>query len=605
MNLIIIILTFFVGIHSSLKFEALDQKTGLTFVELSKARISYDTYTILYHIDISQYKNITKSVEHVISLADKECNRIQNGICRSLVDQARILLNHMIRDESDIEAYQQKNFDRKKRAIEFVGDFFHWAFGLMNAETAREYEHKIENLQNDSSRFHNLLQEQTILIKETLSLTNITITRLQDHVKKIVETINEYVYNTYTKINWIHTQIVFSESISLIKMLESEHHRLSSQILNCLEEIVTGKITQLIPEDRLTKDLTEISKYLKEEQKLPIDFFIENPLHIFKYSKIMSTLYGNRILMEVNIPIVERGIYTVYEIIPIPTLVNNKTVIIKPSSRHVLLNDGQKEFIPITSKEYFEGKFNFQGERIIKPAENAIIDFTQNCEISIFMQPEISTLNKYCDVKSIPTSNYFVSMNSNDAFYLRITKPLFITEYCSHLPAQSHEITESGILTLKRDCRIVTDKISLRPRINYNYNSNQIIKLTNHTATITYESLLAKVNLFKNISIPKIDDNILIQDSSIDFDKLIEKANKLVEKTEFSDKWNEIHLENLYISQKSYAFTILMAILIIIPIILTAWYFYNRFYKVDTWIKLAKVLSRGNVERVPQLFIRT
>lgn len=614
MNLCVlfIILVTGIGDNLSLDFQPTDLKAGLTFVKLSKARISYDTYTILYHIEIAQYKNITKTVRKFLELAEHENVRlgkhedrdIGSYTFRAMLDQAQALLNHMIRDETDIEAYQQKGDARKKRALEFVGDLLHWAFGTMNADAAREYDRKIQNLHNDSSRIHNLLGEQTVLIKETLVLNKKTQSDLSGQMRKISDRVNRFIQSTYMQFNWLDTEVAMSESMTMIKMLESEHKRLTTQIMRCLEDTVSGKITQLIPQDKLINDLVQVSKFLKEDQKLPIDFIIENPLHIFKYSQIVSTLYGDRIMMEVNIPIVERGIYTIYEIIPIPTTVGINTVIIRPSTRYVLLNDGQKEFIPITTREYFKSKFNLQGERIVKPAENAIIDFSQSCEISIMMQPKIETLKRYCDIKTIPSSNYFVSINSNDAFYLSITKPLLVTEYCRHLPARPHEIKESGILVINKDCRVVTDKISLRPRNNYRYDSKQIITLTNHTTDITFEAMVERLKRSNSILTPKGDDNVLIQDSSNDFDSLIEKANKLIEKNESDNKWNSIKYETVYASNKSYVFTTFIALVIIALIVAVAWYFYSKFFKVDTWIKLADVLGRGNPDRVPHLFIR-
>lgn len=422
LKVIFIFLTISIGLNFSLNFEPLDTKTGLTFIKRSMARISYDTYTILYYIDITQYKNITKIVETFLNQTNVECNSLGSHTCRAMLDQAEVLLNHMKRDEMEIEAYQQKLTNRKKRAIEFIGDFYHWAFGLMNADSAREYDQKIEGLQNDSNRFHNLLQEQTILIKESLTLNNKTMGILENHIQKTAKQIKRYIDEQFHRLNWLQAEVVLTEGTDLIKMLETEHHRLTLQILKCLEDTIFGKITQLIPKNKLQDDLLVISKFLKDEQKLPIDLMTENPLHIFKYSKITSILFGNRIMLELNIPIIERGVYTAYEIIPIPTRIGNETVIIKPSTRFTLLNDGAKEFIPITPREFFKSKFNLHGERIIKPADNAIVDYSQNCEISIFMHPRASTLNKFCDVKIIPTANYFVSINSNDAYYLRIVK---------------------------------------------------------------------------------------------------------------------------------------------------------------------------------------
>lgn len=605
LNVFFVILAIYAGGNLSLDFEPKDLKAGLTFVKLSKARISYDTYTILYYVDISQYKNITKSVETFLKAARQENNRLNySKVFKSLLDQATVLLDHMKRDEADIEAYQQKIADRKKRALEFVGDFFHWAFGTMNADTAREYDRKIEYLHNDTNRIHNIIQEQTVLIKETLALNNKSYTDLQTQLNVITDRINFYKKELFAKFNWLDTEVSMLGSISMVKMLEAEHQRVSIQIMRCLEDTVSGKITQLIPQDRLIEDLRQVSKFLKEDQKLPIDLIMENPLHVFKYSKIVSTLYGNRIMIEINIPIVERGIYTIYEIIPIPTMIDNNTVIIKPSMRYVLLNDGHKEFIPITPREYFKSKFNLQGERIIKPAENAIIDFSQNCEISIMMNPNVEILEKYCDIRSIPTSNYFISLNSNDAFYLCISKPLQITEYCQHLTGQPHQIKESGILVISKECRVVTDKISLRPRNNYKYNSKQVITLSNHTVDITFKAITEKMKRSINISIPKRDENVLIQDLSGDFDMLVEKADKLIERSKSEQKWSNIQFETAFTSKKSYAFTSFMTLITMTLTGLVAYYFYKKFFNVETWVKLADVLGRGNVNRVPHLFVR-
>lgn len=101
-----------------------------------------------------------------------------------------------------------------------------------------------------------------------------------------------------------------------------------------------------------------------------------------------------------------------------------------------------------------------------------------------------------------------------------------------------------------------------------------------------------------------MDENVLIQDSSIDFDTLIDRANKLIDKTEFDDQWNRMRYESINVSRKSYVFTAVVATLIVALVIAVVWYFYKKFFNVDTWIKLAEVLGRGNVDRVPPLFIR-
>lgn len=104
---------------------------------------------------------------------------------------------------------------------------------------------------------------------------------------------------------------------------------------------------------------------------LPINFTVENPLSIFKYSKTSASLIGNRFLLELNIPIIERQQYATYKIIPIPTIVDNKTLIINPAMKFVLNNTGGSEYIPITQTELDNSKTNFYNEKIISLPENA------------------------------------------------------------------------------------------------------------------------------------------------------------------------------------------------------------------------------------------
>lgn len=583
-------------------FEEQLPKTGLTFIKLSDARVSYDSYTMLYHLDIGEYKNLSKTVEKFISRALEFSDRIKGDNVINIIRHLKTELNHMKRDESDIEAYQQNM--RKKRALEFVGSFLHWAFGLMDSNKAREYNEKINNLENGSSRFHNMLKEQTILIKEVIELNNQTYADFDKQLKIMYAYFEQYKISNEAHMKYIDTELIFSQGIMMAHLIATEHRRISEKILHCLEDIVTGKITQLIPKERILKDLAEIQSHLKENQKLPIDFNIENPLHIFKYSQVSASLYDNRLLLEVMIPIIEREVYTVYKIIPIPTLIENNTIIINPSSHYMLLNNQAEEYISISDREFLKAKFNLHGERIITPAENAHINYNDNCEIIIFRSPNKKLLSKYCDVKIIPTSNYFVSLNNNDMFYVQISKPILVTEYCHKKPSSFQEIKSSGLLQIDRECRVVTDKVSLRPRTNYRFDSRDLIMLTNTTQQTTFEAIFDKIKLIATIDIPKINDNVLIQDYTIDFNRLVDKADSLIEKARIENKWKDLEGKNKRSLHYSLVISIICSLIIIVLVVILVWYIYKKFFSIGIWIKLANVLGKKDVDKIPELFVR-
>lgn len=85
------------------------------------------------------------------------------------------------------------------------------------------------------------------MIRETLALNNKTQEDLWDQIRNISAEVDLYTEATYRQFNSLDTEVAMSESMAINKMLESEHKRLTSQIMQCLEDTVPGKITQLIP----------------------------------------------------------------------------------------------------------------------------------------------------------------------------------------------------------------------------------------------------------------------------------------------------------------------------------------------------------------------
>lgn len=186
----------------------------------------------------------------------------------------------------------------------------------------------------------------------------------------------------------------------------------------------------------------------------PIDFKTENSLHIFEHAKISVSLFGLRLLTQIVLPIVERQSYTVYEIIPIPILIGNTTIIINPTTSLVLINNNGIEYIPLPPSEYENAKTNSKAEKIIKPSKNSQLDYTQSCELTIFMNPQKKIIQNLCEIKIIPTANYFISLNNNHLFFVTIVKPTTIKEYCNGRSIKSYDIMINGKLSIRNYCSI-------------------------------------------------------------------------------------------------------------------------------------------------------
>lgn len=56
-----------------LNFTKQEHKSGLIFLNLAKARVSYDSHTMVYHINISEYKKLIPTIEKGIEKTEILC----------------------------------------------------------------------------------------------------------------------------------------------------------------------------------------------------------------------------------------------------------------------------------------------------------------------------------------------------------------------------------------------------------------------------------------------------------------------------------------------------------------------------------------------------
>ena len=141
-------------------FEEHEYKSGFLFVNLAKARVSYDTYTMVYHIDITNLTKLGRDIEEAINtiIDGKFCQ----DRCEYLIDQLINQLKHVKKDETNIQSYQQNK--REKRSLDWIGAGFHWAFGLLGADQARDYYQAIEEIGNSTNRINHMAEKHTSLI---------------------------------------------------------------------------------------------------------------------------------------------------------------------------------------------------------------------------------------------------------------------------------------------------------------------------------------------------------------------------------------------------------------------------------------------------------
>lgn len=244
---------------------------------------------------------------------------------------------------------------------------------------------------------------------------------------------------------------------------------------------------------------------------------------IFALTTSKATLFDKKILLAINIPIIDTDDLSLFETIPIPFTIKEKLAIIIPSSKQFLLNNQKQELTPITEKDLEKCKRTQSNKLICSPNTPTIIDRKVSCELSLIRNSDTKMISQICEFQLIPKKNYMVQIHQNNSFYCVIENPIRITEICPKLPIKAISITHNGIISIKPGCSIYTDElIFTAPRTIYDKEEKIINPLFN-MEEISEENILkisGNLNYLnaRNYSITLIEDNFR------DFDILIQQV---------------------------------------------------------------------------------
>lgn len=600
MDVGIYILIFFLLPNLAVKpfeFTPNDYQSGLIFQKDSDARITYDSFSLVYHADLQQYYGIRARIEDCYGELKRLC-QFHNSHCEISYMTIDRRLARLDKNEADISLYQLNTATRQKRAAFMAyaaaGMLANTVIGLINAVRGEMMAEEIGNIRADESTLTKINHDGLLFLKENI----ITEKKSFAHINNVTDFILTDLREIQTEELRKHTRVFRNFYIQRMEQLMNhwfvEHEYASELILNHLHSAMYGRFSHLISVRQFEGDLKQIEQQLPNQQQLPINIYAENPLNIFKFSTTRGSLYNSKLLIEIIIPKMDRESYTLYKVIPIPIHSNGFMNIIIPSMEYVLLDQSTANFIPVTKNELSNTPLTSKFERIISPSSNVYHDFRDNCEMTIKLTPHSQEIKQLCNFRTIPSSNYFISLNSFNDFFISIFKPTNLIEFCSDKPILSKRILSSGFLTLSENCKVQTDKITLRPRFKTIIDNNSEIQIVYDLANITAEALAEQFgNITSPMDLHSSEPSHLIDDHLQDFDDLADRADQLIEQISDKNLSHKIYENGI----KHNLFTIIGISLLLLLITLGVGYFLHlKFTNINTWINLAAKLANNNTQ---------
>lgn len=72
---------FALALVTAFEFSQKSENAGIIFTKIGRARVSYDSFTLVYHINLNGYLEMTKMVEKCIDELERLCNYLDASNC--------------------------------------------------------------------------------------------------------------------------------------------------------------------------------------------------------------------------------------------------------------------------------------------------------------------------------------------------------------------------------------------------------------------------------------------------------------------------------------------------------------------------------------------
>lgn len=569
-------------------------EAGLMFQKISDARVTYDSFALVYHSNLEVLFKLKDQVKELKELYDKFCN-LQWNFCEAQELMRSRRLSVLLTNEGDINLYEQYKPTKHKRSIWMVASTAATSIlGIINIATSMFYGKEIRDMKSDINVLRKIDNNGLIILKRNI----ITDRAIGEQTTLVLQNIIQQMNNMSTaaarQMSALDRQMFINQLDTTMNYLFLEHEYASGLILDHLKSALYGRLSHLVPMSKLREDLSEIEELLTEYQQLPIDIYKENPLNIFKHATTRASIFNKTLLIEVTIPKIDRDVYTLYKIIPIPIRSNDFLSILMPSTEYVLVDQMTAKFIPVIKEEFLVAPLNTKGEMIISPSSNIYHDYQENCEMAIKLNQSRKSWTRLCNFRTIPITNYFIALDSYNRYYVTISKPTNLVEFCSGSQVSTKYINESGFLTLSENCKVQTSKVTLRPRIKTIIDHESEIKLFNNLSTISTRSLKRKWSNITDIQfLTSAEPAIIIGNHMNDYDELANQADMLINQLADQSIFNDLHesrdKQNLFI-------TIGMSSLLFLFVCIWGCSLYKKYCNIQTWIGAASMNTPQNAD---------
>lgn len=160
-------------------FDPVPTDTPLIINKLGISHITYDNYKLVFFADLMPFYRIKTNIKTAVSTVKNITRILNKPIFSTAAGQLEHQMNMIYHNEEMLNSFRNTRFI----LCETCGKVNHWLVGVMDADTAREYDKVINNVRNVTLENRQLIRNQSEIFQAALNFNTNTFTRFENKIQ--------------------------------------------------------------------------------------------------------------------------------------------------------------------------------------------------------------------------------------------------------------------------------------------------------------------------------------------------------------------------------------------------------------------------------------
>ncbi|XP_023723395.1 uncharacterized protein LOC111873154 [Cryptotermes secundus] len=318
-----------------------------------------------------------------------------------------------------------------------------------------------------------LLKQQLVIVRSTLGIMNNTLKdmeynqeKVKDGLVQIKKFLESVTADEHEKINTLAVKITVESHIARAREAIDTLQRYLDVLLESIMQARQGILSPQIVSPQLVMDSVIQSMSSFPKDTIPPFPFIKDSINLL-YKVCDIHVYMNEGILGyvITLPLIGRGIFQVYKMIPVPIpLGNNKFAYIETGEANLCVDQTRLFYFEISNAKLKDCKIIDSQSRICKQDRPLLSSQLQEtCVIKLLQKQK--EIPKNCDTRIVQFRKTMWTQLDNNAWIYLMPVPESVTIICTDHGPRDITLTGVGKLSLYTGCKGYTSFAFLQAKV--------------------------------------------------------------------------------------------------------------------------------------------